>query len=60
MPQQKLESPQVHPYQPVARHSAKAYSAASATSPLGPTTIPRREPTTGDVQIGRASCRERV
>jgi uncharacterized zinc-type alcohol dehydrogenase-like protein len=32
-------------------YNAKAYSAASATSPLAPTTIPRREPTENDVRI---------
>ncbi|MEO8383522.1 MAG: NAD(P)-dependent alcohol dehydrogenase [Acidobacteriota bacterium] len=32
-------------------YEAKAYSAASATSPLAPTTITRREPTEHDVQI---------
>jgi alcohol dehydrogenase (NADP+) len=37
------------------RH-AKAYSAASPTSPLAPTTIPRRDPTAGDVQIEILFC----
>lgn len=32
-------------------YEAKAYSAVSATSPLAPTTITRREPTEHDVQI---------
>jgi uncharacterized zinc-type alcohol dehydrogenase-like protein len=32
-------------------YKAKAYSAASATSPLSPTTIERRDPTETDVQI---------
>jgi uncharacterized zinc-type alcohol dehydrogenase-like protein len=32
-------------------YNAKAYSAASATSPLGPTTISRREPGETDVRI---------
>ena len=32
-------------------YNAKAYSAASATSPLAFTTIPRRDPTEHDVQI---------
>ncbi|HEX9983158.1 MAG TPA: NAD(P)-dependent alcohol dehydrogenase [Thermoanaerobaculia bacterium] len=32
-------------------YNAKAYSAASATSPLAPTTIPRRDPAPTDVQI---------
>ncbi|MDQ5843882.1 MAG: NAD(P)-dependent alcohol dehydrogenase [Acidobacteriota bacterium] len=37
-------------------HNAKAYSAASATSPLAPFTIPRREPTESDVQIEILFC----
>jgi uncharacterized zinc-type alcohol dehydrogenase-like protein len=36
--------------------NAKAYSAASATSPLAITTIPRREPTEHDVQIEILFC----
>jgi len=36
--------------------NAKAYSAASATSPLAPTTIARREPTPNDVQIEILFC----
>jgi uncharacterized zinc-type alcohol dehydrogenase-like protein len=32
-------------------YKTKAYSAASATSPLAPTSIPRRDPTDRDVQI---------
>jgi len=35
---------------------AKAYSAASATSLLASTTIPRREPTARDVQIEILFC----
>ncbi|HET7214179.1 MAG TPA: NAD(P)-dependent alcohol dehydrogenase [Terriglobia bacterium] len=35
---------------------AKAYSAASATSPLAPTVISRREPTESDVQIEILFC----
>ena len=35
---------------------AKAYSAASATSPLAATTIPRRAPTPNDVQIEILFC----
>jgi hypothetical protein len=31
------------------RNNTKAYSATSATSPLGAATIPRREPTEQDV-----------
>ena len=37
-------------------YKAKAYSAASATSPLAPTTIPRRDPTEHDVQIEILFC----
>ncbi len=37
-------------------YSAKAYSAASATSPLAFTTIPRRDPTERDVQIDILFC----
>jgi len=37
-------------------HNSKAYSAASATSPLASTTIPRREPTEHDVQIEILFC----
>ena len=37
-------------------HTAKAYSAASATSPLASSTIPRREPTPRDVQIEILFC----
>lgn len=37
-------------------HNAKAYAANSATTPLGPTTIPRREPTESDVQIEILFC----
>ena len=36
--------------------NAKAYSAASATSPLASTTIPRRDPTEHDVQIEILFC----
>src|ERR1700686_2277421 len=36
--------------------NAKTYSAASATSPLGFTTIPRREPTEHGVQIEILFC----
>ena len=38
------------------RYNAKAYSAASATSPLASTTIPRRGPTEHDVQIEILFC----
>jgi alcohol dehydrogenase (NADP+) len=37
-------------------NKAKAYSAASATSPLAPTTIARRDPTEHDVQIEILFC----
>ena len=37
-------------------YNAKAYSAASATSPLAPTIINRREPTVHDVQIKILFC----
>jgi uncharacterized zinc-type alcohol dehydrogenase-like protein len=37
-------------------YNAKAYAATSATSPLGGTTIPRREPTDRDVQIEILYC----
>jgi uncharacterized zinc-type alcohol dehydrogenase-like protein len=37
-------------------YQAKAYSAASATSPLASTVIPRREPTARDVQIEILFC----
>ncbi len=37
-------------------YKSKAYSAASATSPLASTTIPRRDPTDHDVQIEILFC----
>ena len=37
-------------------YNAKAYSAASATSPLAPTKIRRRDPTEHDVQIEILFC----
>jgi alcohol dehydrogenase (NADP+) len=37
-------------------YNAKAYSAASATSPLASSTIPRRDPTEHDVQIEILFC----
>jgi uncharacterized zinc-type alcohol dehydrogenase-like protein len=37
-------------------YNSKAYSAASATSPLAPTTIDRRDPTEHDVQIEILFC----
>lgn len=37
-------------------YQAKAYSAASATSPLGATAIPRRDPSDRDVQIEILFC----
>ena len=39
-----------------AQYNAKAYSTASAKSPLAPTTIPRREPGEDDVQIEILFC----
>jgi uncharacterized zinc-type alcohol dehydrogenase-like protein len=39
-----------------AQYNAKAYSAASAKSPLAPTMIPRRESGKGDVQIEILFC----
>ena len=41
---------------PTCRCNAKAYSAASATSPLASTTIARRDPTEHDVQIEILFC----
>ena len=38
------------------QYKAKAYSAASAKSPLAPTTIPRRDPGEHDVQIEILFC----
>ncbi|OGC78283.1 MAG: hydroxyacid dehydrogenase [candidate division Zixibacteria bacterium RBG_16_50_21] len=38
------------------KYYSKAYSAASATSPLASTTIPRRDPTERDVQIEILFC----
>jgi uncharacterized zinc-type alcohol dehydrogenase-like protein len=37
-------------------YNAKAYAAASATSPLAPTRIPRRDPTEHDIQIEILFC----
>src|SRR2546422_6471157 len=37
-------------------YKTKAYSAGSATSPLAPTTIPRRDPNDRDVQIEILFC----
>ncbi len=37
-------------------YKTKAFSATSATSPLAPATIPRRDPTDGDVQIEILFC----
>ena len=42
--------------EPRGQHKAKAYSAASATSPLAPSTIPRRGPGEDDVQIEILFC----
>ena len=38
------------------QYKAKAYSAASAKSPLAPTTIPRRDPGEHDIQIEILFC----
>ena len=38
------------------QYKAKAYAAASAKSPLAPTTIPRRDPGEHDVQIEILFC----
>ena len=38
------------------QYKAKAYAAASAKSPLAPTTIPRRDPGENDVQIEILFC----
>ncbi|HZC88528.1 MAG TPA: alcohol dehydrogenase catalytic domain-containing protein, partial [Nitrososphaera sp.] len=38
------------------QYNAMAYSAASATSPLAPTMIPRRDPSEHDVQIEILFC----
>jgi alcohol dehydrogenase (NADP+) len=40
----------------LSQYKAKAYSAASAKSPLSPTTIPRRDPGERDVQIEILFC----
>jgi uncharacterized zinc-type alcohol dehydrogenase-like protein len=40
----------------VPMYNTKAYAAASATSPLAPTTIARRDPTANDVQIEILFC----
>jgi alcohol dehydrogenase (NADP+) len=37
-------------------NNVRAYAASSATSPLGPTTIPRRDPTETDIQIEIMFC----
>jgi alcohol dehydrogenase (NADP+) len=37
-------------------YNTKAFSAASGTSPLASTTIPRRDPTEHDVQIEILFC----
>jgi uncharacterized zinc-type alcohol dehydrogenase-like protein len=42
--------------EPRDQHKGKAYYAASAKSPLAPTTIPRREPGEDDVQIEILFC----
>jgi alcohol dehydrogenase (NADP+) len=45
-----------YPQEEVAMSQVKAYAAASATSPLSPTTIKRREPGEHDVQIEILFC----
>jgi len=45
-----------YPAQEFSMYKAKAYAAASATSPLGSTTIQRRDPTETDVQIEILFC----
>ena len=37
-------------------YKSRAYSATSATTPLGPTSIPRRDPTDRDIQIEILFC----
>ena len=37
-------------------HHTKVYGAASATSPLAATTIPRRDPTERDIQLEILFC----
>jgi uncharacterized zinc-type alcohol dehydrogenase-like protein len=49
-------SRKVSPHEQQTRYTAKAYSAAGATSPLAATAIPRREPTAQDVQIEILFC----
>src|SRR5918998_2032583 len=56
MTKQTLKSPHAAADQHLTRREARAYSAASATSPLAPTTIERREPTDQDVQIEILFC----
>jgi uncharacterized zinc-type alcohol dehydrogenase-like protein len=53
--EQGLSQKAAHHEQP-SQHNAKAYSAASATSRLAGTTIPRREPTAQDVEIEILFC----
>ena len=59
MPKSSLEHENLESavgYEKRITYDAKAYSAASATSPLAFTTIPRRDPTERDVQIEILFC----
>src|SRR6266540_5471578 len=49
-------APKTKPNRRKSMFNAKAYSAASATSPLASTTIPRRDTTEHDVQIEILFC----
>jgi uncharacterized zinc-type alcohol dehydrogenase-like protein len=51
-----MTAAQLHTRSRTGQYEAKAYSAPGATSPLGPTTIPRREPGEDDVQIEILFC----
>lgn len=51
-----MSTTQLHTPSYTDQYKAKAYSASSATSPLGPTTIPRREPGESDVEIEILFC----
>jgi len=55
-PLTSLIEPETIPAPKPRAYSIRAYSAASATSPLSPDTIPRREPTERDVQIEILFC----
>ena len=51
-----MSTARLHTQSHTDQYTAKAYSASSATSPLGPTTIPRREPGDADVEIEILFC----